>query len=130
MAKNLNSPNGLVVIFTIAKLMKILKPYIEEKQLSHFEKNLFNSFYSSTSIEDKPKANMMAAVTTFFKKKICQEDSLTDIQILKDRSVLDPMAKGETIAQDSSMDSLLVAYHSIKQTDKKKILGDATIQHP
>jgi hypothetical protein len=66
-AKNLNSPNGLVVIFTIAKLMSILKPYIEEKQLSHFDKNLFNSFYSSLSNEDKPKANMMRAITAFLK---------------------------------------------------------------
>ena len=48
-AKNLNSQNGLVVMFTIAKLIKIMKPYIKEGQLGYFDKNLFNSFYSTIS---------------------------------------------------------------------------------
>ena len=30
-AKNLNSPNGLVVMFTISKLIKILQPYTTEE---------------------------------------------------------------------------------------------------
>jgi len=53
-AKNLSSSKGLVVMFTIAKLLKILKPYIEENQLSHFDKNLFNSFYSTLPLLEKP----------------------------------------------------------------------------
>jgi hypothetical protein len=53
-AKNLNSPNALVVMFTIAKLVKILKPYTEKGQLAHFDKNLFYSFYSSVTFEDNP----------------------------------------------------------------------------
>ena len=50
-AKNLNSKNGLVVMLTIAKLIKILEPYIEEKKLSGFDINLFKSFYSADVVE-------------------------------------------------------------------------------
>ena len=62
-AKNLNSPNGLVVIFTIAKLIKIMKPYIDHKQLSYFDKNLFNSFYSAKSLEDKFPSSLLGFTT-------------------------------------------------------------------
>jgi len=41
----LNSSNGLVVIFTIAKLIKILKPYTENGKLDDFDLNLFKRFY-------------------------------------------------------------------------------------
>ena len=61
-AKNLNSPNGLVVMFTIAKLIKIMKPYVLEGQLSYFDKNLFNSFYSSKSLEAKDENNKSGLV--------------------------------------------------------------------
>jgi len=37
-------------MFTIAKLIKILQPYIGEK-LSGFDTNLFKSFYSADVIE-------------------------------------------------------------------------------
>jgi hypothetical protein len=40
-------------MFTIAKLIKIMRPYVKEGQLSYFDKNLFNSFYSSQSLEVK-----------------------------------------------------------------------------
>ena len=63
-AKNLSSPNGLVVIFTIAKLMKILKPYVGAEHLSSFDKNLFQSFYSAVSLEEKPKANYLKKLLT------------------------------------------------------------------
>jgi len=43
------------VIFTLAKLLKILMPYIKEKQLSEFDLNLFYSFYNNFySVENKP----------------------------------------------------------------------------
>jgi len=42
----LNSQNGLVVIFTIAKLIKILSAYTENGgKLGYFDLNLFKSFY-------------------------------------------------------------------------------------
>jgi hypothetical protein len=63
------------VIFTIAKLIKILHPYIKVQQLSHFDRNLFNSFYSSISLEERPKVNMIGAVTKLFKKVLDPKDS-------------------------------------------------------
>jgi len=46
----------MVVIFTLAKLLKILLPYIKEKQLSDFDLNLFYSFYNNLySVENKPR---------------------------------------------------------------------------
>jgi hypothetical protein len=96
-AKNLNSPNGLVVIFTIAKLMSILKPYIEVEQLSHFDKNLFHSFYSSKFLQEKPKKNLLGAITSFLKKKIAPAVAAqTNFSLLEDVSALDPMPKGES----------------------------------
>ena len=59
--------------------MKILKPYIELKQLSHFDKNLFNSFYSSISLEEKPKVNLIGAVTKLFKNVLDPKDSQTNL---------------------------------------------------
>lgn len=45
--ESLQSNNGLVVLFSIGKLLRILKPYTQEEKLGHFDKNLFLSFYSS-----------------------------------------------------------------------------------
>jgi hypothetical protein len=38
-------------LFSIGKLLKILKTYTQEQKLSHFDKNLFLSFYSSKAVE-------------------------------------------------------------------------------
>ena len=104
----MNSSNGLVVILTIAKLLKILKPYIEEKKLSHFDRNLFNSFYSSIYLEDKPIGNVMGALASFFKNKIAQPEEIhTNTDLLIDRSVLEPMMKQETIGQSDNMKNLI-----------------------
>jgi len=43
--KNLDSQNKMVLIFTAAKILKILIPYIKETQLAEFDKNLFYSFF-------------------------------------------------------------------------------------
>jgi hypothetical protein len=39
-------------MFTIAKLLKILKPYSDQKKLAFFDQNLFNSFYSAVAPEE------------------------------------------------------------------------------
>lgn len=61
-AKNLNSPNGLVVMFTISKLIKILQPYTTEGQLGYFDKNLFKSFYDNHVVEpEKPVTSFIVS---------------------------------------------------------------------
>jgi hypothetical protein len=54
-AKNLNSQQVLVVIFTISKLLKILKPYTEQTKLGYFDLNLFHGFYSTVPHEEPPE---------------------------------------------------------------------------
>lgn len=57
----------LVVIFTVARLYKILLPYKEERQLSYFDINLFYSFFSAqqkrlskaTQEDNKSKAKFL-----------------------------------------------------------------------
>jgi hypothetical protein len=38
-------------MFSIGKLLKILKPYTEHQKLGYFDKNLFLSFYSKKGAE-------------------------------------------------------------------------------
>jgi len=58
--RGLDSKSSLAVVFTVARLFKILLPYTEEKQLSYFEINLFHSFFSSIQWEDKPPIDLPA----------------------------------------------------------------------
>jgi hypothetical protein len=132
-AKNLSSANGLVVIFTIAKLMKILKPYVGAEHLSSFDKNLFQSFYSPVSLEEKPKANVMAAITEHLRKKI-EDGTITNLELLQDASqdYIEPLEKMEsTILQNADTDSLLNPNHNLRKSDKKETHDDfATIDQP
>lgn len=45
-ANNLQSDNGLVAMFTLVKLGRILNPYTQNGKLNYFDKNLFVSFYT------------------------------------------------------------------------------------
>lgn len=132
-AKNLSSPNGLVVIFTIAKLMKILKPYVGAEHLSSFDINLFQSFYSPVSLDEKPKANVMAAITEHLRKKI-EDGTITNLELLQDASqdYIEPLEKMEsTILQNADTDSLLNPNHNLRKSDKKETHDDfATIDPP
>ena len=76
-------------MFTIAKLLKIMKPYIEEKQLSHFDKNLFNSFYSQLSLEDQTKSSL-AGIT--FKNLNYQDATMTNQESIEN---LDLRSRGD-----------------------------------
>jgi hypothetical protein len=119
-------------MFTIAKLMKILKPYVEAEQLSHFDKNLFHSFYSPVSLEDKPKANMIRTITDYLKEKIALEDSLTNVDLLQDASLdaskLEPLQKIESIMAQNT-NSLLSSNHSLRHSEKTKTsANDATVE--
>jgi len=58
--RGLDSKSTLAVLFTVAKLFKILQPYTEEKQLSYFDINLFHSFFSSRPWEEKPPLDLAA----------------------------------------------------------------------
>lgn len=72
-------------MFTIAKLMKILKPYIEENQLSYFDKNLFHSFYSAQALEEKPQSRL-AVVSSIIKASFIGDTKTNiDIEDLKPR---------------------------------------------
>ena len=51
-SQNLNSTNGLVVMWTIFNLVKIFKPY-EEKKLEYFDANLFKSFFPVDDLESE-----------------------------------------------------------------------------
>lgn len=64
MIQNLNSDNKLVVVLTLAKLQKILLPYIDITQLSLFDSNIFYGFYSCKySMENKPpNSQQLAAI--------------------------------------------------------------------
>lgn len=63
--ESLQSENGLVVMFSLGKLMKILKPYTEEQKLGYFDKNLFQSFYSKKAdAEEDPVDVKLPAPTT------------------------------------------------------------------
>jgi hypothetical protein len=46
MVKNLSHKSGLVAMFTVGKLNKILKPYTEVKKLPEFDFKLFKSFFA------------------------------------------------------------------------------------
>jgi len=50
-ARNLNSSNPIVVLFTIAKLIKILKPYTLQGKLSFFDLNLFKGYFDARIID-------------------------------------------------------------------------------
>jgi len=50
---HLDSKNNLVVLFTAAKILKIIMPYIEERQLSSFDTNLFYSFFLKNYTEEE-----------------------------------------------------------------------------
>ena len=65
----MKSANGLVVMFTIAKLIKILQPYIGEK-LSGFDNNLFKSFYSAEVIECDIRATLGLTKKANLKKQL------------------------------------------------------------
>jgi hypothetical protein len=56
-------------MFTIAKLVKIFQPYIEEK-LSGFDTNLFKSFYSADVIECDLRATLGLTKKANLKKKV------------------------------------------------------------
>ena len=114
-------------MFTIAKLMKILKPYVKAEQLSHFDKNLFHSFYSPVSMEDKPKTNLIKTITEYFKEKIALEDSLTNVDLLQDASLdvsqLEPLQIIESIMAQNT-NSLLSSNHNLRHSEKTKTNGD------
>ena len=65
--------------------MKILKPYVGAEHLSSFDINLFQSFYSPVSLDEKPKANVMAAITEHLRKKI-EDGTITNVELLQDVS--------------------------------------------
>ena len=114
-------------MFTIAKLMKILKPYVKAEQFSHFDKNLFQSFYSPVSMEDKPKTNLIKTITEYLKEKIALEDSLTNVDLLQDASLdvsqLEPLQIIESIMAQNT-NSLLSSNHNLRHSEKTKTNGD------
>ena len=51
----LQSNNGLVAVFNLARLLKVLTPFAKQRKLSKFDLNLFYSFYSTKVMEEKPQ---------------------------------------------------------------------------
>jgi len=77
-AKNLNSENGLVTAFTIAKLLKMLMPFTENnKKLDAFELSLFKGFYGA-SAENEEVDKLMRGSLIQRKKTVAQPDVLLD----------------------------------------------------
>lgn len=91
-AANLNSPNGLVVIFTISKLLTILKPYIGLKELSHFDKNLLHSFYTPISVEEKPDRTK-GLLSFLSARKVPLRNNTIELAPEQHPSELDPIMK-------------------------------------
>ena len=63
----LQSNNGLVAVFNLARLLKVLTPFAKQRKLSKFDLNLFYSFYSN-EVKEQPE-ELKSIVSSVLKKK-------------------------------------------------------------
>ena len=63
----LQSNNGLVAVFSLARLLKVLTPFAKQRKLSKFDLNLFYSFYSN-EVKEQPE-ELKSIVSSVLKKK-------------------------------------------------------------
>ena len=127
-------------MFTIAKLIKIMKPYIKEGQLGYYDKNLFNSFYSTISQEaEKPQSSLVIASTKNKKKnatdsqtKIDFEDDF-DPKLREENELLREFEDSQTIdmGKQKNGESIAERFVSIQQpgahytVSPQKVISDA-----